>query len=1132
MGETDLTDKLRLEGLLTETFSRMIVCPVPGCSARFSFVQSFRDHLHNHGMVKEKITETVEEHLNQSKSTNESVLKAMSEHTGLVREAQGPTKHICFMNSSLQFLRRCSLDKFLNQVERIEGNSYEICDILLNLLTCKTSTATELRETFATEFGDDWNSTWNGKDWEAPQQCAAEFLTYLFQLIRRETFTDISEYEHVFEELKERTFIDVEKEKEGPCSNCKTYPSQTIVQSDFVFLELEGCGDKVELSTLLNQQFINKKSNKIEMKCSTCCTHENNCPVTGICAMKPAIERTTPLLNKYIFVMIKRFITHDSPKLVTNIKISQKISLDGVEYEPVASLEHLGDDMDSGHYITYTKVQDQIWLKLDDVTSSVTKLSEVGKDAYIVMLQRTGKQDRSGNVESGIVEQRVAKNVEAQKRSNSGVGVSVSVRRGQESPGFLSECPKCNGKGFSRRQSVLRHLKKVHNLSKSELDKCMKKVKTCLEYCNTCKQFTSNHARHKKTCKGTAKQVQVEKQNCPQKLARKGLKLLECFRIWLESVPFNLKTIRSYCNSLKNFVIPFWELNVENFLADGLLHPLDSNTPLPSISSYVNEASNDSNALRATKAYLSLLHFLQERFTSTYSGDLRREEKMMWKVDLEDNRTLAKNFMQRKNRTVKERAQVKVSQKIQSGTDLSYNQDRMKVVMADIINSEKINGLLQKIAEDEDNSNHFEEFYLRNFLAFIVLFYSAGKRADAITNLTVGALNGATWDGSAWTARVDKHKTMKSYGAALVIIQPTTYKCLKNYVRLFPATEGTKETDLVFRTMNDTPVRMNDILEHSKEWVLDFVTEEEFKSFNAKAIRKGWINLAESHPDRSVRELAVKLHDHSEKVRRSHYSQTRNADMVSTVQSLVSHIRREEEHEEELSVPIVEEVDMEKNEESTDRAKTRENRSDRAEISRKRTERRTVNDPSGPVVEEVELEKDKVSTQRANTTRMRTERKTRKDSILTESDKSYLRQMLTKYPDAKFIEAHREDSRFMEILNRVHERKKKGTAINPLRAALACINEVRRLRIVKKVKRSVTRDEGSEEDMSDDKFCEDESSETEKDSESDNEDIMPHKVLTPGCYKSDSEDKKKDERDSSGCNSSSSDSIDSFNSHV
>ena len=93
----------------------------------------------------------------------------------------------------------------------------------------------------------------------------------------------------------------------------------------------------------------------------------------------------------------------------------------------------------------------------------------------------------------------------------------------------------------------------------------------------------------------------------------------------------------------------------------------------------------------------------------------------------------------------------------------------------------------------------------------------------------------------------------------------------------------------------------------------------------------------------------------------------------------------------------------------------------------------------------------------------------------------------------------------------MYERKKKGTAINPLRAALACINEVRRLRIVKKVKRSVTRDEGSEEDMSDDKFCEDESSETEKDSESDNEDIMPHKVLTPGCYKSDSEDKKNKE---------------------
>ena len=1051
MCAADCTEKLGLEGLLKETFLKRTVCPVPGCSAGFSVVQSFRDHLSNHDMPSQRITETVEKIHDRLKHTNELVLKSKSVHTGLVREAQGPTKMSCFANASIQFLRKCELDTFLNGLERIPGNKYEVCDSLLTLLTCQITTTTELREIIAKEYGVQWKSTWNGADWVAPQQCSFEFITFLFQMIRRETQTDINDFENAFQLFKERSFID--GETEGPCSNCNSYPVSMTSTEDFVHLNLVGHEDNVDLNTLLDEQL---KVSKIDMKCSTCCPHESGCPLTGVCALKPAMERATPMLKKYLFVMIKRFITHDSPKILTKIKVPHEILLNGVQFETVASLEHIGNELGSGHFIAYTKVEDHIWLKHDDETSSVCKLSEVGKDAYLVMLRQTGTPVSSGNIAAAIGEQSLTDDVETRKSTSK--KKSVPLMRAQEPAGSQSQCPRCRD-SFTRRYSVRKHLEKVHKLNRSEVEKCMKKVKTCLEYCSACFQFTSNLSVHRKKCRGADKQPQTEKRKREIRIASKGLELLKCYRLWLENASYNSRTTNQYVNILKNSIIPFWERNVDNFLADGLLHPLDCNTAFPPITSYIKETTNNSNILLACKAYLGLLSFLRERFEEIYSGDSRHQEKLTWRADLAANEALARQRMKRTASTVKVAAQMTASQKIQSGTDLAYNQTRMKVVMADIINSENINSFLRQFAEheDEDDSNRYDELYLRNFLAFLVFFYSAGKRGDAIANLTVGALNRAQWDGSAWTVRVDRHKTMKDYGSAIVIMLPTLYKCVKKYVRLFHALGGAEDTDLVFRTKNNTAIRMWEVIEHSKELVLEFVTEEEFKSFGSKAIRKGWINLADGHPDPRIRELAVKLQDHSEKTRRSHYSQTQNKDMVNTVQGLVSQLRRDGEHEEELSVPVVEQEESAKNNESSDRA---------------------------------------------NTVRKRSLIKQRRDAILTDWDKCYLRHMLTDYPSAEFLQKHKEDSTFMEIWNRVYDRKKKGGAKNPLKAAKTCIDAVRR----DGLKKSAKKIKPSKGDTFEDELCDDESSEAEKDSESDKEDMTPRKVLTPGCYKSDSEE--------------------------
>ena len=58
-------------------------------------------------------------------------------------------------------------------------------------------------------------------------------------------------------------------------------------------------------------------------------------------------------------------------------------------YEPIATIEHVGQNLQHGHYVTYIK-KDTIWIKCDDtrVTSIGFNVSTPISNAYLILLKK------------------------------------------------------------------------------------------------------------------------------------------------------------------------------------------------------------------------------------------------------------------------------------------------------------------------------------------------------------------------------------------------------------------------------------------------------------------------------------------------------------------------------------------------------------------------------------------------------------------------------------------------------------------------------------------------------------------------------------------------------------------------
>ena len=204
--------------------------------------------------------------------------------------------------------------------------------------------------------------------------------------------------QHMGVEKVKRKFLD---NASGVCSRCGEFPSS----QDQEFLSLKLIVPYSELPIDLVSLIFNYFSEDpevVKIKCTNCCVHENPpdglkvpCPQEGFCS-RPSVS-CCELIHapQFLFLHLLRFgLGHNGPKVQTLVKFASEVMIsNGEKYEVVATINHWGNALKSGHFVTYLKNESGQWWLLDDTNSKCSSLQEANtKDNYVVLLKKKSVQ--------------------------------------------------------------------------------------------------------------------------------------------------------------------------------------------------------------------------------------------------------------------------------------------------------------------------------------------------------------------------------------------------------------------------------------------------------------------------------------------------------------------------------------------------------------------------------------------------------------------------------------------------------------------------------------------------------------------------------------------------------------------
>ena len=110
----------------------------------------------------------------------------------------------------------------------------------------------------------------------------------------------------------------------------------------------------LNISTLIKSHY-SESPHVDQIKCSNCCKHDDAglaCPLTGICRPRNSVEvLELSKAPEYLFIQLIRYDT-SAHKITTFVKMEENLVLpNNEEYELLATLNHLGDARNEGHYI-------------------------------------------------------------------------------------------------------------------------------------------------------------------------------------------------------------------------------------------------------------------------------------------------------------------------------------------------------------------------------------------------------------------------------------------------------------------------------------------------------------------------------------------------------------------------------------------------------------------------------------------------------------------------------------------------------------------------------------------------------------------------------------------------------------
>ena len=142
------------------------------------------------------------------------------------------------------------------------------------------------------------------------------------------------------------------------------------------------------------------------MRCSNCCEQQGHqssgvsCPKTGICRPRQTVEQCRlTKAPKLLFIQLIRNVGNQ-PKLCTPVKFEDELVIPGGhKYEPIATLDHIGNTPTNGHYVTFLKLAPCKWIKFDDKISKICTIKEANTRNNYILLFKMKEETHSHNLD-------------------------------------------------------------------------------------------------------------------------------------------------------------------------------------------------------------------------------------------------------------------------------------------------------------------------------------------------------------------------------------------------------------------------------------------------------------------------------------------------------------------------------------------------------------------------------------------------------------------------------------------------------------------------------------------------------------------------------------------------------------
>ena len=208
-------------------------------------------------------------------------------------------------------------------------------------------------------------------------------------------------------ELERRKFVD--SPPSGKCWRCNQFPSSTQEQFLALMLSVPNC-NYVEMTSLLTNYY-NDDDNALRMKCSECCekfksrllfghSHLAECKQEGVCSRPAVTQRVLTYAPSTLLVLLKRF-NHgpDGAKTTTLVMTEDVMDFHGHNYQLVGTVDHLGDTLSHGHWVTRLRSEEGQWLLYNDAqVSNCSSVSVVSGNNVLLLFKMKAKAGTPTNI--------------------------------------------------------------------------------------------------------------------------------------------------------------------------------------------------------------------------------------------------------------------------------------------------------------------------------------------------------------------------------------------------------------------------------------------------------------------------------------------------------------------------------------------------------------------------------------------------------------------------------------------------------------------------------------------------------------------------------------------------------------